>query len=84
MMRLAPRYDDIGDLSYAQHPLFFDTRPVDQLGELERNSPNLRDETDALWRKFVAAKDGLLEERVKNGHEEPPKSWRKLYKVSRL
>lgn len=81
MMRLAPRYDDIGDLSYAQHPLFFDTRPVDQLGELERNSPNLRDETDPLWKKFVAAKDGLMVERVHTGQEEAPKSWRKLYKV---
>jgi hypothetical protein len=39
MMRLATRYADIGDLQYAQHELFFKTRPVEQLAELEDNSP---------------------------------------------
>ncbi len=39
MMRLATRYADIGDLQYAQHELFFRTRPVEQLAELEDNSP---------------------------------------------
>jgi hypothetical protein len=38
-MRLATRYADIGDLQYAQHELFFKTRPVEQLAELEDNSP---------------------------------------------
>jgi hypothetical protein len=36
---MAPRYVDIGDLQYAQHELFFKTRPVEQLAELEDNSP---------------------------------------------
>ncbi len=39
MMRVAPRYADIGDLQVAQHPLFFRTRPLEQLLELEENSP---------------------------------------------
>jgi hypothetical protein len=39
VMRCASRYDDIGDLQYQQHPLFFNTMSAKQLEEIEGNSP---------------------------------------------
>jgi hypothetical protein len=38
-MRCASRYDDIGDLQYQQHPLFFSSLSAKQLEQLEGNSP---------------------------------------------
>ena len=39
VMRCQPRYDDIGDLQYQQHPLFFQTMSAKQLEEIESHSP---------------------------------------------
>lgn len=90
MMRLAPRYDDIGDLTYDQHPLFFDTRPIEQLQELERNSPLLKTDTDALWQKFVKTKNPIEYERYVSSQiladtsasasSSRPLSWRRIYR----
>ncbi|KAJ9092302.1 hypothetical protein QFC19_008736 [Naganishia cerealis] len=78
MMRCAPRYDDIGDLQYQQHPLFFNTMSAKQLEELETNSPSIKDDTDHLWKRFVIQKSLVAYKSYDENR--PPKSWRKVYK----
>ncbi|KAJ9109317.1 hypothetical protein QFC21_000646 [Naganishia friedmannii] len=78
MMRCAARYDDIGDLQYQQHPLFFNTMSAKQLEEIEANSPSIKNDTDHLWKRFVMQKSLVA---FKSYDESRlPKSWRKVYK----
>ncbi|GHJ85278.1 hypothetical protein NliqN6_1680 [Naganishia liquefaciens] len=77
VMRLQPRYDDIGDLQYQQHPLFFKTMSAKQLEEIESHSPAIKPDTDHLWKQFVMQKS--LPD-YKTYDQNPPKSWRRVYK----
>ncbi|KAJ9125657.1 hypothetical protein QFC22_000619 [Naganishia vaughanmartiniae] len=78
MMRCAARYDDIGDLQYQQHPLFFNTMSAKQLEEIEANSPSIKNDTDHLWKRFVMQKSLVAFKSYDENR--PPKSWRKMYK----
>nr|XP_019001808.1 uncharacterized protein I203_05515 [Kwoniella mangroviensis CBS 8507]OCF65269.1 hypothetical protein I203_05515 [Kwoniella mangroviensis CBS 8507] len=75
---------DIGDLEYPLIKPLIDEVPIEQLQEIESNSPHIKKDTDWLYEIFLLQDYPLFHERCQDRHGEPRTSgWRRMYKKAK-
>ncbi|OXM75733.1 elongin-A [Cryptococcus neoformans Bt63] len=75
---------DIGDLEYSLVKPFIDEVPMEQLAEIEANSPHIKKDTDWLYELFMLQDYRLFHERCRERYGEPRTTgWRKMYKKAK-
>ncbi|WVW80255.1 hypothetical protein I302_102233 [Kwoniella bestiolae CBS 10118] len=75
---------DIGDLEYPLIKSLVDEMPIEQLQEVESNSPHIKKDTDWLYEIFLLQDYPLFHERCQDRHGEPRTSgWRRMYKKAK-
>ncbi|WWC68559.1 uncharacterized protein I206_102488 [Kwoniella pini CBS 10737] len=75
---------DIGDLEYPLIKPLLDDMPIEQLQEVETNSPHIKKDTDWLYEIFMLQDFPLFHERCQDRHGSPRKSgWRRMYKKAK-
>ncbi|EAL17845.1 hypothetical protein CNBL1070 [Cryptococcus deneoformans B-3501A] len=75
---------DIGDLEYSLVKPFIDEVPMEQLAEIEANSPHIKKDTDWLYELFMLQDYRLFHERCRERQGEPRTTgWRKMYKKAK-
>ncbi|WWC88069.1 uncharacterized protein L201_002973 [Kwoniella dendrophila CBS 6074] len=75
---------DIGDLEYPLIKPLIDDMPIEQLLEVEANSPHIKKDTDWLYEIFMLQDFPLFHERCQDRHGEPRTSgWRRMYKKAK-
>ncbi|WWC96874.1 hypothetical protein V866_003749 [Kwoniella sp. B9012] len=75
---------DIGDLEYPLIKPLIDEVPIEQLQEIESNSPHIKKDSDWLYEIFLLQDYPLFHERCQDRHGEPRTSgWRRMYKKAK-
>ncbi|WWC60410.1 uncharacterized protein I303_102982 [Kwoniella dejecticola CBS 10117] len=75
---------DIGDLEYPLIKPLLDDMPIEQLQEVETNSPHIKKDTDWLYEIFMLQDYPLFHERCQDRHGVPRTSgWRRMYKKAK-
>nr|XP_031858448.1 uncharacterized protein CI109_006093 [Kwoniella shandongensis]KAA5525520.1 hypothetical protein CI109_006093 [Kwoniella shandongensis] len=80
----SPRIWDIGDLEYSLIKPFVDELPMEQLVEIEANSPHIKKDTDWLYEIYLLQDHPLFHERCRERQGEPRTSgWRRMYRKAK-
>ncbi|ADV25171.1 elongin-A [Cryptococcus gattii E566] len=75
---------DIGDLEYSLVKPFIDEVPMEQLAEIEANSPHIKKDTDWLYEIFLLQDYRLFHERCRERQgQHRTTGWRKMYKKAK-
>ncbi|WVQ78858.1 hypothetical protein IAT38_000949 [Cryptococcus sp. DSM 104549] len=75
---------DIGDVEYSLVKSFIDELPMNQLIEIENNSPHIKKDTDWLWEIFLLQDYRLFHDRCRERQGEPRVSgWRRMYRKAK-
>ncbi|WVO24296.1 uncharacterized protein IAS62_005660 [Cryptococcus decagattii] len=75
---------DIGDLEYSLVKPFIDEVPMEQLAEIEANSPHIKKDTDWLYEIFLLQDYRLFHERCRERQSQHRTTgWRKMYKKAK-
>ncbi|KIR31990.1 elongin-A [Cryptococcus deuterogattii 2001/935-1] len=75
---------DIGDLEYSLVKPFIDEVPMEQLAEIEANSPHIKKDTDWLYEIFLLQDYRLFHERCRERQgQHRTIGWRKMYKKAK-
>ncbi|KAK8861664.1 hypothetical protein IAR55_002487 [Kwoniella newhampshirensis] len=75
---------DTGDLEYSLIKPFIDDLPMEQLVEIEANSPHIKKETDWLFEAYLLQDHPLFHERCRERQGEPRTTgWRRMYRKAK-